>query len=207
MAFKTYLITAEDIEGAKEFFGEDEHYIMMSDLTQARLDKLSTIQALDEQDFDDFLVRFMLAVTDWNGNAYGTGRKSAMLDYHKIAPIFKKHWQTLLEFRSRTNLITLTESDHDSIINAFNDFDSILSHVGTAKSFHLIAPRFFIAWDNAIKKGYGLGDSGKHYLNFLQATKKQIVELEQSGYPIENNILKLIDQFNFWHFTRNRNLK
>ena len=109
MAFKTYLITAEDIECAKEFFGEDEHYIMMSDLTQARLDKLSTIQALDEQDFDDFLVRFMLAVTDWNGNAYGTGRKSAMLDYHKIAPIFKKHWQTLLEFRSRTNLITLTD--------------------------------------------------------------------------------------------------
>lgn len=203
MSIRKIHISIQDIEDAKIFFGVDNHYKMMNSLVQDRLDTIANPSQIDDADLDNFFVRFMLALTDWNGNAYGTGRKSAMEDYYALKPIFKSHLNSIIGFRRRSILSLVTE-DEAVIKSIYGDFDKILSHVGTAKGLHLVAPRFFIAWDNKIRQGYGLGDKPKHYIEFLTQSKEQVLSLKSEGYALNDNILKLLDQFNFWHFTRNR---
>lgn len=203
MALVKQNITIGELAQAGTYFGHDEHYSMMNSLVQPYLNKLPVDQI--PEDIDDFLVRFMLAVSDWNGNAYGTGRKSAMQHYYQIEPVFKAHWLLLMDFRQR-DILSFDGTDEATIITMFDDFDAVLSHVGAAKSFHLLAPHFFIAWDNAIRKGYGLSSMrypGRQYLVFLKHTHEQVIELQEQGRAMDN-ILKLIDQYNFWHFTRKR---
>jgi hypothetical protein len=81
------------------------------------------------------------------------------------------------------------------------------SPVAVAKALHLLAPRFFPLWDQAIAKAYGCGDSidavGK-YLKFMHASRDIVMNLREAIDPLldSKTQLKVVDEYNYSRFTK-----
>lgn len=203
-------VTVDDVKSANNYFldnfSDNEraewHYETMFSLVNPALDTLPQERIPD--DLTDFRIRWMFAVSAWNKRSYQSNKRDPLDHFHRIEAPLRKHWISLMEFRQR-NILSLSEVDRDSIETIFVDL-SFLGPVGTAKGLHLFAPSYFCPWDTRIYKGYGLnGYRPSHYWKFLIQTKKQI-ERFNDNFGDENPI-KAIDRFNFWHFTRNRGKK
>jgi hypothetical protein len=81
----------------------------------------------------------------------------------------------------------------------FKRFEWLLGPVGAAKALHLLAPRLFPLWDNAIAKANGVrilgrGENAKRYCFFMTAMKEQIEALGGQK-RIGRNPLKALDEF------------
>jgi len=108
-----------------------------------------------------------------------------------------------VSYRNRT-IDTLVEQEQRDIIRLFSDFEQIMGRVGAAKSLHLLAPRFFPLWDNAIAAKYGLflgaGQGATKYWAFMLITKKQVLALGDR-FPEPERVLKALDEYNYCKFT------
>jgi len=140
----------------------------------------------------------------WNGQRY---RFHGAFDREHFAQLEK----LLADTSGRTGvyrereLPSVTEGEHDEIMELFKAFEAVLGPVGAAKALHLLAPRFFPLWDWAIATGYrcrlvgSIGNAGR-YWDFLQMTKAQWSRIAPSYQG--DNILKLLDEYNYCHFTK-----
>lgn len=99
-------------------------------------------------------------------------------------------------------------------------------HITAASKFlHLLAPRFFVMWDGAIRGGYGVTKVKKPYAKFLErvshearealdsvkadhardinSDKAAIAFLQKEG-PCKMPLPKLLDEYNYMKFTKSR---
>jgi hypothetical protein len=139
----------------------------------------------------------------WN-RSYYQYRKFDEAHLKEIEKLMDRHRDTLEAFRSR-NLKSLMKKDNEPLVDLFEDFEMTLGPVGTAKTLHLIAPRFFPLWDRKIAFAYGFplarrGTNGGRYWQFMHETKAQC---EQCGGLVDGrNPLKAIDEYNYCRYTR-----
>lgn len=120
---------------------------------------------------------------------------------------------------------------NDNIQDTFQKFqESTGSPVAASKVLHVLAPHFFVMWDNAISAGYGCGiiyntaiAMNEKYYNFLVRIQSELREAIQSyadSHSIKNfvdasnalirelhadgrkTLAKIIDEYNFMKFTR-----
>jgi hypothetical protein len=99
----------------------------------------------------------------------------------------------------------LCDADEESVLAIFEDFETVLGAVGTAKALHLLAPTFFPLWDRTIAKKYGVPLDGTctkegNYWNFMRTSKRQSCELIAEGFTA--NTLKAIDEWNYCHLSK-----
>jgi len=129
------------------------------------------------------------------------------------------------KFESIDNLIPLK----DNIQDIFQKFlESTGSAVASSKVLHILAPKFFVMWDTAIRAGYGLGvtydkaEVKNIYYLFLERVQCELRKAIQSyadDYSINSveassalikvlsadgrkTLAKIVDEYNFVKFTR-----
>lgn len=200
-------VSVDDLKLALEYFGatesEETHYQTMRTLVDPVIDTLPQDRVPD--DLTTFRIHWMFAVSAWNKRSYQSNKRDPLDHFHRIDAPFSKHWVSMMSYRQR-NIQTLIDDDQQKIMAIYGDFRPILGPVGTAKGLHLFAPYFFCPWDTRIYNGYGLdGYKSSHYWQFLRQTQRQI-ECLKDNFGDENPI-KAIDRFNFWHFTCDRGKK
>jgi hypothetical protein len=149
----------------------------------------------------------------------------SILNYPSIEDVINRHRKELNELRE-LDISELKEDMKVVVKSIYTDFLYALkskgkggvknrpkvsySPVSTAKSLHLLCPRFFPLWDNRIAKGYGCHwenskNSFEDYWKFMNINYEQVASIRnQSPEPEslkEIGILKLIDEYNYVHFT------
>jgi hypothetical protein len=187
---------------------DDWHYNTMNDILEPVIDAMSASPSVD--DLYELRLRWMFVVAAWNRQAY---RKSDPLDHFlRIAQPFATHWKTLLLYRQRS-ITSLTEQDLVTIKRLFLAFrhdesGKLFGATGIAKGFHLLAPRFFMAWDTSIFTSYGYGrqPNADDYCDFMQRCAEQIQAWGDSWqvYTDDINPLKALDRYHYWHYTKRR---
>jgi hypothetical protein len=87
------------------------------------------------------------------------------------------------------------------------------NYTGASKALHIINPRFFIMWDEAIRDRYGCRENEEGYFNFLLRCQKEIEEIistyERDYQEIAEriyegppkSIVKLLDEYNIAKYT------
>ena len=84
----------------------------------------------------------------------------------------------------------------------FMEFRKVLGPVGAAKSLHLFAPKLFPLWDrNISKKAYNVSLDEAGYLAMMRVVKIQLENLTQIP-EAKVTLLKLIDEYNYCHYTK-----
>ena len=160
----------------------------------------------------------------WNSGFYRFGK----LNLDSVQDTLSKNKNTLIRFRPR-NITTYHKEEKYEIGNLYGQFlDSLgrtgklgsknegkepRSPVSVAKALHLLCPKFFPLWDNKIADAYGCKWSSSeksfdYYWEFLIITSEQVRKLEsdrKSAFQYPNlSTLKLIDEYNYVHFTLQR---
>ncbi len=152
----------------------------------------------------------------WNNAAYRYGT----FDFGALENCVKNKRLLLEQYRTK-KLEDFSAADEKNVLLLFNDFSAALeviesrkrSPVGVAKAMHLLAPNFFPLWDKQIAKTYGhniYSDSASKYLEFMKQiqaiVKKLSLQKDLVDRFVNDNdktILKLIDEYNYAHFTKN----
>lgn len=114
--------------------------------------------------------------------------------------------ETAIESVRDRSIESLSPLDREVTIDLFTALVSSLGPVGTAKTLHLIAPRFFPLWDDKIARAYGLSPrageaSATRYWEFMNAVRVQCDALGADLVGLDNP-LKAIDEFNYCRFTK-----
>jgi len=147
----------------------------------------------------------------WNGAFYRYGP----FDEEQLERSLRRHWRLIDGFRRR-NIKGLGEKDHVAIAQLFDALLPALriktgsnrgrrSPVGVAKTLHLLAPRFFPAWDNEIARRYGCtytSNPAHAYLRFCEEIRSRAMDLRTKGLP-SRRLLKRIDEYNYVKYTKN----
>jgi hypothetical protein len=119
--------------------------------------------------------------------------------------VVEGHHQELANVRNRS-IESFSEEDEAKAKGLFSDFEEVLGPVGAAKCLHLLAPRFFPLWDQAIAKAYGLplrkrGQNASLYLHFMRIAKLQCQAFPDEG-AIGHLPLKALDEYNYCKYTK-----
>jgi hypothetical protein len=98
-------------------------------------------------------------------------------------------------------------ADEQTVREVFDDFRAVLGPVGAVKSLHLLAPRYFPLWDNAIAVAYGVGGGSRgtpadRYLRMFRIAQAQVANLGDGELALSRNPLKAIDEYNYCRFTK-----
>jgi len=140
----------------------------------------------------------------WNAMYYRFGHPFDNEHFDAIEKVTSLHHPDLISFRSRS-MVSFTLHDSATIKELFSDFELVLGPVGAAKALHLLAPQFFPLWDRAIVKAYGinLGSAGQNSDKYLQFMEVVASQARQALCDRKcNDILKLIDEYNYCRFTK-----
>lgn len=88
--------------------------------------------------------------------------------------------------------------------NSISGYPKQVGSIAASKALHLIAPDFFVMWDDDIKEYYEFGDTGKEYQRFLANMKHWIEQLNPTVTSLSEQFgktkTKVIDQFNWYRF-------
>ncbi|MHA1595515.1 MAG: hypothetical protein ACTSXX_12385 [Candidatus Baldrarchaeia archaeon] len=185
--------------------------------------------------YDDPLVwsyAITLFLADWNGIFYikqyeeegpakilGEATRENVRKIHNLVLDLKAE---ISNFR-KMKLDEIDEHDLNElkpiITGLFERFSQIAGSTGASKALHILAPNFFMMWDDAIRKHYGLGTTANDYFEFLKRMRKEIREAVES-YATEKGIsdyakarealekdlgktpLKVMDEYNYITITR-----
>lgn len=188
----------KDLNSARETFLEKEprdlFYRVATELIRLSLERKTQI-TLPEA--------LSVLLQTWN-RSYYRFRRFDNQQYTDISKLLKQQSPSMSNFRERS-ILSLAEEDLSNVDEIFNEFEQVLGPVGAAKSLHLLAPAFFPLWDRAIAKAYkvALGPVGSNsgkYLKFILSVRHQCKQLNK--LPLHgHNILKLLDEYNYCHFT------
>ena len=124
------------------------------------------------------------------------------------------------EFISRSSSLSIEDKDvqdyDGKVRDLFCQLEPLLGPVGTAKALHLLAPRMLPPLDTKIANAYGIyfvgrnkGKNCEMYLDFIKKIKANYDRLKPNydrmrgnGKLVDSpNLLKLIDEYNFWTYT------
>lgn len=139
----------------------------------------------------------------WN-KSYYRFRQFNAAHFADIESLLETYGAQLMELRQRS-IESMTPRHSDDIKVLFTEFEQVLGPVGAAKALHLIAPRLFPLWDNAIAVGYGCrlkarGGNATAYVRFMVIVKAQSVALDGER-GLGRNPLKAIDEYNYCKYT------
>ncbi|MFC2076711.1 hypothetical protein ACFLT7_06485 [candidate division KSB1 bacterium] len=123
-----------------------------------------------------------------------------------IGQLLDQHNEELSSFRE-LSIESLGGEEEQRIKQIFHDFEIVLGPVGTSKSLHLLAPRYFTLWDRKIATAYGLplmntGMNSNLYYCFMICVKQQALEIG-GAEVLGRNPVKAIDEYNYCRFSRN----
>ncbi len=139
----------------------------------------------------------------WNKQYYRfhpwTNQHHSELD--KLINKYEKQFNTIRD----KNISSCREGLHGDegwIWVLFTEFKNVLGPVGAAKALHLISPAYFPLWDGKIaKEAYHVPLNQTRYLAMIRVVKHQIEHLSQPDDK-ETTILKLLDEYNYCHYTQ-----
>lgn len=129
--------------------------------------------------------------------------------FKKIDQLVENHAKKIISNFRTSTILSLPEKDKDEIYEIFGAFEEVLGPVGAAKSLHLLAPQFFPLWDRSIAKEGCIilmgpkGTNADRYYSFMEASY-ECYKMLYEKLPSEHNLLKLIDEYNYCHYTRHR---
>lgn len=146
----------------------------------------------------------------WNRRFYQRGRRCDARHVDMIDKAIQSRHEMFAAYRGRT-IDTLSDADERHIVRDFASFEDFLGPVGTAKCFHLLAPRFFPLWDARIAAEYGvpLGEMGRNanrYFKFMQTVQLEVERLGGSDAvqrAVDVQALKALDEYAYWRSTKN----
>jgi hypothetical protein len=150
----------------------------------------------------DLTVGECLAVLlqSWNRAYYQYHGGFDSRHFDQIEQLLANHSATLALYKKRS-IQRFSPADEPAVRQMFKSFELVLGPVGAAKALHLLAPRFFALWDNAISVKYRVrlqarGWNADRYCRFMVITSKQVKSLggEQA---IGRNPLKALDEYNY----------
>lgn len=137
----------------------------------------------------------------WNLGYYQRGRHPFdQAHYDAIAGLLKSHQDELARLRERP-IESMTDADRPTVERMFDAFFEVLGAVGSAKTLHLLAQRWFPIFDNYILGAFHIyGRDGQAYWRFMTGVRAQaqMVGGEDKAGPI---LLKALDELNFCRFT------
>lgn len=157
----------------------------------------------------------VLLVT-WNGRFYNPG----LFSQQALSEWLSAHLKVVSELRGR-DIATLNDSDDGKINELFRSLLPVLqpasgkwkdrtSPVSVGKSLHVLAPRFFPAWDGDIayrydcnfaktaKKGKSKADVAcEAYVRFCHRIQILVGELDPQLKTSDKPLLKRIDEYNY----------
>ena len=151
------------------------------------------------------------------------------LDFEGLERFLRKNEKIIKKLRNR-DISSFSKTDENTIRDLFDELLDILkckdrkSPVAVSKALHLLAPNFFIPWDDDISKGYRCywyysSQGSKKYLEFMwkmkrlsqriiteyandnnvdrETAKKAISKESSSNLPFTKSLLKIIDEYNY----------
>lgn len=122
-------------------------------------------------------------------------------DLLNIEALLKINAVALKNYRDR-QIASFVPSQEKEVLALFASFEKSLGPVGAAKCLHLLAPNFFPLWDDKISTAYRIRRNPEGYISFMRVAKDQCESLKADGAPWPD-LLKAIDEYNYWHFTLN----
>lgn len=193
----------EDLKKAREVFLEHEprdlFYRVATELIELAIKGETKVKLSDA---------LAVLLQTWN-RAYYQFRPFNKEHFDKIDQLVEKYAQGIISNFRTSTILSLPEKDKDEIYEIFGAFEGVLGPVGAAKSLHLLAPQFFPLWDRSIaKEGYEVpigpkGTNAGQYYKFMEASYN-CYEMLYKKLPSEHNLLKLIDEYNYCHYTKHR---
>jgi hypothetical protein len=192
------------------------HYaVLLEDLAQARV-------AYERDEPRDLFYRVALAIIadaeagrgqfsvveglavllqSWNLGYYRRARHPFdQAHYEAITELLAANRAELMELGDRA-IETMTDADRSTVERLFDRFVAVLGPVGSAKTLHLLAPRWFPIFDNYILQAFRVwGRDGHAYWRFTTAIKAQ-VEMVGGEAAAGPNVVKALDELSFCRFT------
>jgi hypothetical protein len=200
LAVGEHRITAEDLKRARVAFDAHEPRDVFYRVATKMVDT-----ALRGGTPPSFSLADALAVLlqTWN-KAHYQYHKFDNAHFASIEGLLSKHKTTLAGYRGQA-IDDLRLQEKTTVVNLFQAFEDVLGPVGAAKVLHLLAPRLFPLWDNAIAKAYKLrlgkrGLNGERYWSFVLISQRQCLDLKRED-PGCSNPLKAIDEYNYCKYT------
>ncbi len=137
----------------------------------------------------------------WNLGYYRrAGHRFDEAHYEAIGELLKSNQDDLARLRERP-IETLADGDQAVVERLFGRFAAVLGPVGSAKSLHLLAPRWFPIFDNYILDAFHVwGRDGRAYWRFMTAIKAQ-VQMVGGERAAGANVVKGLDELSFCRFT------
>jgi len=208
-----------EIEQNKEFIkflDNDDEYEFVYEISKEKIDYLYEGKPIN---FNLIAKTVRLFLYNWNISFYKYGK----LTIHDLEECIRNNHKDIVFFRSR-EIKDYSNNDYIKVKNLFEKFlvsTKIIvkeklkySPVSVAKTLHILAPSFFIPWDNAIAKGYRSKnkscywyrsqDASENYIQFLFEIKCQILKFKKPLTNLSNkynkNILRIFDLYNLFKY-------
>lgn len=191
-----YAVSPEDLARARVAYERDEPRDLFYRVALA-------LMADAEAGRGQFSVVEGLAVLlqSWNLGYYRRARHPFdQAHYEAIGELLAANRTELMELRDR-GIETMTDADQSTVERLFDSFVAVLGPVGSAKTLHLLAPRWFPIFDNYILQAFRVwGRDGHAYRRFMTAIKAQ-VEMVGGEAAAGLNVVKALDELSFCRFT------
>ena len=137
----------------------------------------------------------------WNLGYYQRGRHPFdQAHYDAIEGLLKSHKRALARLRERP-IEGMTDADRPTVERIFDAFFEVLGAVGSAKTLHLLAPRWFPIFDNYILGAFHIyGRDGRAYWRFMTGIRAQ-ARMLGGEVKAGQNVVKALDELSFCRFT------
>jgi hypothetical protein len=191
-----YAVSLEDLSRARVAYERDEprdlFYRVAGALiadAEAGVGRFSTVEGL------------AILLQSWNLGWYRRQRHAFdQAHYTAIGDLLDTNKARLARLRERP-VETMTADDRPTVEQTFDHFAGVLGPVGSAKTLHLLAPRWFPIFDNYILGAFHIwGRDGRAYWQFMTAIQAQVhmVGGETTAGPM---VVKALDELSFCRFT------
>ena len=113
----------------------------------------------------------------WNSGFYRFRRDRGQRLVEDVEELIEQHRAQFVSWRTRGASSYSAKDDGPAVEGTYRDFVAVLWPVGTAKTLHVLAPRFFPIWDGAIARAFGLAlstpeTSVRSYLRFMEVARQ-----------------------------------
>jgi len=139
--------TVEDLDVAHDIYVERESRDVF-DRAAAKLMKLARTRSAKAD------AAAVLLLT-WNARYFRLHPERRHTLLADLGELIHGHAACLNGYRAR-GIRSLQEYEGANVEALFADFQDTLGPVGTAKTLHLLAPKFFPLWDTKIREAYGV---------------------------------------------------
>lgn len=132
-------------------------------------------------------------LADWNWVYYKDRNSSeVVLSIMKgLCPLLREIKDIIARFRD-LKLDEVQEAELERlkpiITELFNRLAGVVGYTGASKALHLLAPRFFVMWDDKIREHYGVSTDAEGYYELLRKMREEIREAVET-YSKDQGVL------------------